>query len=1648
MASFVNTGLLRTLSPDELPSELHTLRLRFSDDIITHQVLGAIERGSLSTSVFAAWIGVCKSPIVIQQALKQKLSIRIRLLGIKQLKAGLESAHWEKLWDGLGGTAGLLEILSDLSVLEVKSACKAIGRCVRNTDVASKREKVTELFKGLHPNVFPNAVPKTHDLRPLTKFYQALIPSCTAELVDWITGSDQDAKWRYVRERELLEHHSENIGRVAFHSVFEEHLASKKSKDRLGQLSTRYPSVTSSETGFSASMAFALSLLRNVVDTGVKELEDEWVITKLIRPLLRRAVRKRASWTRMQEITSLAMTFLQQHRNATKLLTNGKGDVLHIIASCWSRRSALFETHFIQSLSMVFHDKTCFEDIANLLAGIPKSRRYALLHFCCKEVMGVDLDSSQNLSKARGPLNSCTLDSLEAPQALGLFKRLRNARGDVGLVELGHYSSVLVTTRTRDVHEGDPDIYYLVLLNQNGLYEEAESYAAKVLESRKKIVRTTSNRDARADLAVSAWACANASGSLELLSETVRWAKGFLRDQLTASRLFSTYFDESYRLLSGRTTHNNGALKLEGLRKRVEQANAIMLDLLDIACLALREPFFRPSDWQNTISVFTRVVKERVELSADLQRQMGTSDKELYYALWEDTIATLLRAEKLLSQEDYEKLGAATISGVVDFKSVFPDAGRKTIGKVIGKDTCMFLDNLAKARDCLWQELRPARYPEVLTLPKPFPRGLPVQHILSCWDPNIANLQELAPYIFSRVEAALFVQPEAALKPVQSDKLIQQAIGAFVDNYQYALGAYVPPSCDTSEKKKRFRQVWSHATGPLSERRMSAEEAIRYWRRFVPYYLQQTLSEILPTKERVRWPLLPQSDDPTEVQEWNPLEGKPANIKIDARRLGATTYIDFSTSGEHARLTKPGIKSHYNSPIAQVPAEATTYRSIWGSHPSDSEIQAGALAALLFLDTKYGTTERLLATPFPSPDDVRYPCLYLDEDFLSCDELHVMDAAIYISRYATIIPLPLVHRIAVTLAKRFSTKQPSQVLDDTILTLIEALSESDRPGLAFDLAIEIILEQPNASSWNRILFDNGFLQRLPASDARECISTFAEAIGKKLDAQKLNAKVRKEAGRDKKQDTSIISKSQNGDTPQSNQPFVKITTLKLLAQILHGSTYIGDDAALEILADLSKKVSHTDVRISIFRSLLSKLESNRPELWEHVLSALEPFIDLAGSLNEREPLTEDKWTHFEETMTMPMVQLTTRVAWQEESPILDAVVSHYLTLESEELSDLYLQHIMLPTIHALNQQTARWANLFLRKYGSEDTVDLGPTLPPVPRGVEILEQLLTKGTIMPRRVCPKLLDDYVAYMLFMITPPPSIRALNKALAGDPAVKSRPDVETWLDLYGNGVKPTSLYRFSFHRISEFQSQGHGDNSTFITPQIYQDRWLQIFNALLGAGDPNYGQLIAFVSTLTNPYGRGESWWQEHGRTTINVMLSYVDNIRTRKWEADPHRRPSVLPNTFPWQLSLLTYPLNHLCDGDEDIREQTCKIFAGELAAILSDISNSMYHTKLAQIKDHVCNRRNTYNTPFESNVMLSALYLGDISTTRLSWLTTLELLRVDLAADMMIAAKTFDYVALESRIKDLLKTWKTSENEEVRRTGHRVQRELFATVTE
>jgi len=1622
----------------------------------TTQLLLAVEKGSVSPLAFAPWLGVAQSPLATREALIQDNSVLVRKFGIKFLRKGLCSPRWRETWDGLGGTAGLLDIFADLSVIEAKAACTAIGRSGRGAEVDAKRQLFTELFKALHPDRFPDAPHKTKDQRALGRFYRLIIPACSKELVDEAIASGSKGTWKDARTKDLVKYYPECMQGELLQAAS----AEQPPNDNITvypELLHHHPPGKSITKGFSKSMEFSLRLLKTLSNSAHSVVDDETFIDQLVNPLMKRAIKNRANWDMIQRIVDLTMRYLEAHPSTGCHITGIKGDFLQQVAYCWSQQPSLFEQQLRRLCSHpVFGtaSKTNIGHWYNVFAGVPAKRCYPLLRLCYHESTSLDLDSDADLKKTKGSIHHSFFANLSPTDALLLFTRLRKARGDVDLIDLDQNCSIFSQTPTYELQgqSGDPEIFHIWLLSLNNKEEDAKTLASGYIDARKKKAAAASQPEKRAFFAKSALFAAIASGSLDMLKDTLEWTKRFLRDPLVMREIYPKLFpEEATRLLSGIPESIKGLPSLTVLQHRVAMANTILQGMFDTACEAVREPSFNAYDWDGVFDLFHDVIKLRMDLTPHVKKHLRAHDHGIHACIWQVTIPTLIAVEEKAQREEYARLEANHPRGILAHQRSF------TVElESFDVSTYVFLDTLARARDELWSRLRPLDRPATLALPEPFPRGLPIQYLTAPWTLNVKDLDRYASYIASRTQQAIFPDPKTALQPVSLEKDIQKTIGLFVDSYEYGLQLYIPKACDKLERKARIRKAWQYAIGPLSSDRMTEEEAIRFWSDNKPDDLEEWPPEgVMRTIQRP-WPVIPEDDGSGEPCEWNPFASRP---DFAERELDAQTYVDFSV-GVSRLMTS---RSRVNFPIVAAPVKVPAYeedaRLIW-SWASRDIGEGGVLSALLYLDAKFVNSDRLLATPFPSKKDTRYPALYLDEEFLTSDEPNQFAASRNIRDHLDTVPPALLAQLSRNLVKALDHADTVEETDshtalhEIAMQLIARLGESDRPGLAMQSVVRTILDRPKSSSWHRILLKPSFLRRLPASQARSCMQSLSGEIISMVQAKNTN--------KERSADGNVA--------PLTSEPHVKVTTIKMLVQLFQDLDLNGPDYALSVLSTLSSMNTHVDVRLNIVKSLLVLLENGSRDQSRAVLTLLELFIPIAGSLNERQPLDETQWLQCEQDLTLPEIQAGISLEDGSESPVLVALIQYFCNKKNDTVEfQQFVDRVLMPVLQTLRDQTTRWVALFLRKYGLEDALLMDVRIPSIPRDPYVNRLLLNENNKKPAHVPHTILEEYVEYLCFIIGPPASLRVMNQRLVADPALASLPEVQTWIRLFALdrslwSIRPSA----NFLELLEYAEDSSDD--TVLTPKLIQEQYLNLFTALVWNDSPTYTNLTkGFCNRIISGSYLAKSWWLRHGRPILMAMVSYVNNLRNQRWERDPARQPSVLPDTFSWRLLLLDYPWpSH--DEREEVREKACTHFAGQLEAIIDDISSRpVYHQALRELIDYlgtdIVSSKNsgrgekrfgtslyTYkkhdllHDALMNNRILTATYVGDIRKTRLSWLTAPDLLKVEVAwalvqhvGDELKEDRAIVKRETRHKLKLMLETWKASENEGVRRRGWEIE---------
>ncbi|KAF2437592.1 hypothetical protein P171DRAFT_437657 [Karstenula rhodostoma CBS 690.94] len=1617
--------ILRSSPAHKVTEHLRDVFQNSSEESITREILNLIEIDSIAPAAFAQWLGIAQLPETLRAALTQTASIQVRRFAFKKLKKSLSGVQWQETWDALGGVSGWLSLLSEFSVQDVKEACHVLARSAKGADIELKRERITRLFIGILPQLFPDEssdVSSNKDRRQLRTTYQRLIPAGTSDVVSDIVTKH----WNAFKEHRypLLLSHAETLQGLAMRYVFGNHPAGEI---WLSPLLSRYPNATTTIPGVSASMQFSLKLLERLTNEDVSaSMEKDMVIKELAEPLLKRALKKKIYWSLTQHIVDLCLLYLNRHPDIAETLDMQRGSFVCLVGRCWSSKSDMFTDQFERILALPFakiEKEQMFSTLVRVgLLGVWKPRRYALLRFYCQCLYQCDLDNEADIKAAElPPLTNTLLNSvLSSEDALSLFTRIRSAKGGYILVDRGPY----FYGDSDDSTSVDVDMWHALLLFRSSRHSEAAKVARQCFEARKIATESSAVQERRAANARSAVDFATLSGSLELYMEAHQWARRFVRDPLTACQLYRTTNREGMTLLSGIPRYLNKTMSLSELRNRVEYANNIMLYMFETTCIALREPSFNKLHFRGVLALFASIVRERMIEAARLKKYVRMSDEEVYHVLWADTLKLLLTVEEKGLSPGHEALSLNTVRGVLNY----PGNAHVDL-KDEAPPTLRFFDELAEARDALWKKHRLSAYPATTALPAPFPQGLPVQHLTEPYILSLHTAQSGAPYIAARINAAVFPERRAALVPFPEDQEIREAIGVFVDDYIFALRVFTPNWLNKEERTRCAHEAWSYAVGPLSEGRFTSDEADRYWSTgetwdsVFPKSWHEAFNTKLPD-----WPLVPDVEHPGKIEEWDP---NPAMLKhVSEKKLGTVTYIDVSkqllgrsnnaTVSTRLQLVDPVIPA-----ASHTPAFSLTRIHQAKANPAIREGQI--MLALLYIDNLL-LKLRLLSIPFPDAAQgsiSRYPAVYVDGEFLSRTSLeHCRDADVFsfLGAHLTSVPPSLLAQAAYNAYEALNTTRENESgyvdLEHRTFGLVRLLIRCDRPTLASNLVVRIVLDRPQNSSWHRLLLSRSFLHRLPAAAAQDCVSTFSKAIISRI----------KQQAATHTNSSSAFEPDQSTEKIEHLRGSVKVTTAKLLAELLGDTACLPEQFTLSILSELVNNATHVDIRCAALSSLLDLLRFVSFEKTDKILTALQIIIPIAGNLRERRLITGAEWAHAENTLELP--ELDDQGSLNESAPMLWSLFS-FLNSNPPGCSQFLYQaafvtRIILPVITSLKYQTAKWTSLFLKKQGFDFAAQQDLDIPQIPRDQQILYELL-------RCAAPFLpisfLDEFVAHCTFNIAPPKDIAKLNKRLREDVTATSDPTSREWLARYALGMDVSGR---SFQVTSLLDRYANNSLTGEITTKAVQAAYLKLYTVILLHDTENLKGVHREQRLLWpySPSSKIDKSWEIKYKPLVEAIIMYVESLHTREWERDPNRRPPVLPNTFVLRTHLLQYAAqysDHPPNSDEH-----CAAFATRVAKLTDQISNGLYHHKFLELKASLKYVQG-------DNRLRVACLLGDISKTRLSWLTLRDHLRVELAASLLYdgTREGGRRDALSEKVEALRQSWRASESEEVRKVGFR-----------
>ncbi|KAJ0109658.1 hypothetical protein J7T55_014220 [Diaporthe amygdali] len=490
------------------------------------------------------------------------------------------------------------------------------------------------------------------------------------------------------------------------------------------------------------------------------------------------------------------------------------------------------------------------------------------------------------------------------------------------------------------------------------------------------------------------------------------------------------------------------------------------------------------------------------------------------------------------------------------------------------------------------------------------------------------------------------------------------------------------------------------------------------------------------------------------------------------------------------------------------------------------------------------------------------------------------------------------------------------------------LASSDRPALASPLILQTILERPDASSWHRMLLSIGFLKKLRAEEAHELLLELAKGIGEKLEEQ------------------SYVRVGET-ELPKHapSQPAVKVTTVKYLAQLLNKAEFISNDAAVEVLIELFKAAQHRDIRLAALDSLLNLLDSICTGTQEEVqadptvrniMTALKTIVPIAGSINERRPLTAEDWKEAEGTGVLPDLS---DVVPGTLPPLMEAVVCAaggggrpgLKKLETE-----FIEHLVIPVLEQSQQEHTRWLNMFLAKHKATALKNDLPEMPIAPRLWRIV--LNNHYPSIPI----KHLTAFHRYAVHCIAPAPALKQFTASLMADPEYRKDPEVIRWLitahDTKNFRMSETNTLLELLDRQQQLTERGVLLDMISQHASLYLDeyeKYASVWEEFVGNLSPRSNSMWSEVSYKI---------WDNNGRA---ISSRCIDLVRHKKQQG----QRLILPSTTEMELWLL-FTVDW-CREDNNCRDFVFKLEECLLTMLRESDTGALCWHEIARVASEV-----------------------------------------------------------------------------------------------
>ncbi|KAL4721964.1 hypothetical protein ACLX1H_011157 [Fusarium chlamydosporum] len=628
------------------------------------------------------------------------------------------------------------------------------------------------------------------------------------------------------------------------------------------------------------------------------------------------------------------------------------------------------------------------------------------------------------------------------------------------------------------------------------------------------------------------------------------------------------------------------------------------------------------------------------------------------------------------------------------------------------------------------------------------------------------------------------------------------------------------------------------------------------------------------------------------------------------------------------------------------------------------------------------------------------------------------------------VPPLLLAELARFLIDQMRARLGSKILRaqmQSVVFAINRLASSDQPSLAAPFIRDVILDEDSneTSSWHRQLLSPKFLSILPAKAAEELLGTMAGAMKEKMREQNQPTE-RKEAERTKK---DITEEAGTSTEKERTGPSIKVTTVKMLAQILQHKVFIDPSSSCEILVGLLSEARHIDIRTTVTDSLFATLEepSCPPHIRKHILDALEKYVvPVASQLNERCGLDESDWiAASEHDSSLPVIG--------EDTPLLSLLIEKAHQERLEEGDRSRLAQLVMSALEQSAANNERWVNLFLAKYNF--SLEAHERLPKVPAQPVQLSMAFVQ--LLP--YTPISIFQMVKDALFnTIDPSPGIKRITKAIQEDRDLVNSNAGKHWLSQFSSDTMELNRYNIhhvTLHLASTMQKSSEQRETKLAEGGLDQES-LQSFiidsvAQLIETG--RSGSVVTHVRKLCESRVKSRENWETWKKDCLPMIKTIIQ--LTEEAQARPRNReeePVLFPSVLLMKTIALPLPLADATD-EEELK------FVQELYEIIGSLStrqNRPYHTDLHLLKQEIkywplTQSNNSLSPSFGRYALkLASVQDYDLKSTKQSSLK--DFLCWEIIAHLLSLAEEPSDVTVAEAVRDMMREWNRCDDMAIR----------------